>query len=299
MKSWPNLPIVLNDTATYESFIDSVKYKSNDEPLLRIKVTRLLYSDEYVMETSLSHVVGDAASSLNFLNDLSQIYQGLEPSLPRPIFDRRLWAKDDADSSLLFCLKPYRNAAKQEIISARFADEQATTEPINISFSSTHLTKLHILAGGKDEVTLHDAICAYMIVTMNKISQQLSNDYFQRAYSVVNYRNVSHLLAPTGHIGNSFFIMLTSNFPDPFSLTSIAKTIRQGINRVRNEDYLNKYIPTADLMMREIIKNDKVNCIWDESEVVINSNFKYDWSNQVDFGMKNQCRFHTVVSLKS
>ncbi|CAF0849344.1 unnamed protein product [Rotaria sp. Silwood1] len=270
-----------------------------DESLLRVKVTRLLRSNEYVLGTSFSHLVGDAASNIHFLNDLSRLYQGLEPLLPRPLFDRDLWTKDDADVSLLSNLKPYRNTDKREIVVSSIARDQATTDQLNISFSSMQLTKLHSCASGKDEVTVHDVLNAYMIVTMNRNSIQISNEYFQRAYILVNYRDILHSIAPAGHVANSFVIMLTSDFSNPFSLISIAKTIRQAINKCRNEVFLMKWIPTVDLMMRQIIKDDELICVWDTNEVVINSNFKYDWSNQVDFGMINQCRFHTMTSLKS
>ncbi|CAF2372184.1 unnamed protein product [Rotaria sp. Silwood2] len=299
LECWPNLPVVIDDATICEPFIDVVQYKPVDEPLLRIKVTRLLRSNEYVFGTSFSHLVGDAASNIHFLNDLSRLYQDLEPLLPRPIFDRHLWTKEDADVSFLSNLKPYRNADKCEIIATNFARDQANSDQLNLSFSSIQLAKLHSLAGDKDEVTVHDALNAYMIVTMNNNSIQISNEYFQRAYILVNYRDLLHSIAPVGHVGNSFVIMLTSDFPNPFSLISIAKTIRQAINKCRHEDFLKKWIPTADLMMRQIIKDDKLNCVWDTNEVVINSNFKYDWSNQVDFGMTNQCRFHTITSLKS
>ncbi|CAF3703278.1 unnamed protein product [Rotaria sordida] len=299
LEYWPNLRVVVDDVTICKPFIDVVQYKPMDESLLRIKVTRLLRSNEYVLGTSFSHLVGDAASNIHFLNDLSRFYQSLEPILPRPIFDRYLWTKDDADVSLLSNLKPYQNADKREIIAINFVRDQTTTDQLNISFSSIQLAKLHSLADGKDEVTVHDVLNAYMIVTMNKNSIEISNEYFQRAYILVNYRNLLHSIAPTGHVANSFVIMLTSDFPNPFSLISIAKTIRQTINKCRNEDFLMKWIPTADLMMKQIIKDDKLICVWDTNEVVINSNFKYDWSNQVDFGMINQCRFHTIISLKS
>jgi hypothetical protein len=44
-------------------------------------------------------------------------------------------------------------------------------------------------------------------------------------------------------------------------LASIAKTIRQGINKNPDIDFLNKWIETVDLIMREIIKDDKLNGI--------------------------------------
>lgn len=300
LEYWPNLPVVIDDVKIGEPFIDMVQYKPKDEPLLRIKVTVLVRSNEYVLGTSFSHLVGDAASSLHFLNDLSRLYQGLEPILARPIFDRHLWTKDDADKYLLSNLKPYKKAVKREVVLADLAHSQEATDQLNISFSSIQLAKLHSLTGDDDgEVTLHDTLCAYMIVTMNKVLVLLSNECFRRAYTLVNYRDSSYSIAPMGHVANSFAIMLTSDFPDPFSLISVAKTIRQPIKQCRDKDFLNKWIPTADLLMRQIVKNDELNCVWDTDEVVINSNYKYDWSKQVDFGMTNQCRFHTATSLKS
>jgi hypothetical protein len=40
-------------------------------------------------------MVGDADSDLHFRNDLSRIYQHLEPLPPHPIFERRLLKKED------------------------------------------------------------------------------------------------------------------------------------------------------------------------------------------------------------
>ncbi len=41
----------------------------------------------------------------------------------------------------------------------KFVQDNADTEPINISFSSTQLTKLHTLVKGQNEVTVHDTLC--------------------------------------------------------------------------------------------------------------------------------------------
>ncbi len=46
-----------------------------DEPLLRLKVTHLVQSDEWVMGASWAHVLGDAYDCANFLHVLSRFYQ--------------------------------------------------------------------------------------------------------------------------------------------------------------------------------------------------------------------------------
>ncbi|CAF4625677.1 unnamed protein product, partial [Rotaria sp. Silwood2] len=79
LERWPELPVVVDDMTFIQPFIDSVQYKPEIEPLLRIKVTRLCRSDEYVLGTSVFHMVGDASSAIHFHNDLSQIYQNLAP----------------------------------------------------------------------------------------------------------------------------------------------------------------------------------------------------------------------------
>ncbi len=70
-------------------------------------------------------------------------------------------------------------------------------------------------------MTVPDALCAYIIDTINKLSKQLSNDYFQRVYILIYYWDLSDSLASATHVDSSFIIMLISDFPDPFSLASI------------------------------------------------------------------------------
>ncbi|CAF5201476.1 unnamed protein product, partial [Rotaria magnacalcarata] len=162
LERWPNLPVIVDDMKLIKPFIDSTQYKPEIEPLLRFKVTRLIRSDEYILGTSFCHMVGDANSIVHFHNDLSQIYQNLEPIFPRPVFERHLLDKEDPDFSCLPVLKLYRNTDKKETILARLAQEYTETDPINMSFSSEQLAKLHMLAGDSNEITTHDALCAYV-----------------------------------------------------------------------------------------------------------------------------------------
>lgn len=293
IERWPDLPVVVDDMALIAPFVDSIQYKPEVEPLLRIKVTRLLRSDEYVLGTSFSHLVGDANSILHFHNDLSQLYQNLEPMLPHPVFERHSLNKEDPEFTKLPVLKLYQNTDKRESILTRLGQEHAETDPVNISFSSEHLTKLHAIAGDNGEVTVHDALCAYIIFLMNKNLFANENEYIQRTYIYVNYRGVTDKLTPKGYVANAILQPLTSDFPNPLSLSSVAKTIRQLIRITRQEDFLQKWVTSANVLMTQFIKDGEVNFVWDKDEIVFNSNFKYDWANLVNFGMKNQCRFHT------
>ncbi|CAF1270526.1 unnamed protein product [Rotaria magnacalcarata] len=298
LEQWPDLPVVVDDATLIQPFIDSVQYKPEIEPLLRIKVTRLLRSNEYVLGTSFFHMVGDANSTIHFHNDLSQMYQNLEPLLPRPVFERHSLAKEDSTFSSSSVLKLYRNTNKREVILERLGKEYTETEPVNMSFSSEQLDKLHFLVGNDNDITMHDALCAYIVVLMNKHLFITEDKYIRRAYMYVNYRGVNDLLTPKGYVANAIIQPLSSDFSNPLSLSSIAKTIRQLIKRIRQEDFLQKLVTSTNVLMTQIIKDGLVNFVWDEDEVIFNSNYKYDWADQVDFGMKNQCRFHTMGVFK-
>jgi NRPS condensation-like uncharacterized protein len=194
LEGWPDSPVVVDEMTILPPFIDSIQYKPQIEPLLRLKVTRLLKSGEYVLGTSFNHLVGDVNSNLHFLSDLSRIYQQYEPLPPSPIFERHLLNKEDPEFAFLPIMKIFRNAVSNEVISARIIKEQTETDPINMSFSSKHLAKLRILGGvHDDEMTIHDVLCAYIILTMNKNISLTADDHIRRACILVNYRGVSDL----------------------------------------------------------------------------------------------------------
>jgi hypothetical protein len=91
--------------------------------------------------------------------------------------------------------------------------------------------------------------------------------------------------------------MLSDDFPNPLCLSSIAQTIRRSINKSRDEDFLNRWLITLNTLMLNIHKQGQTwNYGFYPNEIWTNSNWKYDWASQVDFGMKDQSRFHTTGS---
>lgn len=300
LEYWPDLPVVIDDGKILEPFIDSIQYKPEIEPLLRLKLTHLIHSNEYIFGTSFSHTVGDADSNLHFLNDLSQIYQYLQPILPHPIFERILFEKEEPDFTFPIIKELSEQAEKREIILERITKEQTETEPINITFSFQQLKQLHNLIKNIDpQLTIHDTLCAYIIILINKYLFTTTDEFIENVRMVVNYRgSTSNSLIPKGHVANSFLLILSSNFPDDLSLSSIAKTIRQTIDQVRHDDFLKKYIIAGDILKKQLHKEGRLTFLWNKNDLVINSNYKYDWTNQVNFGMINQCRFHTMGTFK-
>jgi len=292
---WPDLPVIVDDMTILQPFIDSVQHKPEREALVRFKITHLLQSGEYVLGTSFYHMIGDANTNIRFLNDLSQIYQHLEPTLPRPIFERQSLKEENLDFSLPNIVDLSENAGKQQTLIDCITKEYVETEPINLSFSSNEITQIHNLIENNAEITPHDALCAYIIFTLNKhFFINTTDEPIQHARMLVNYRGVCNRLAPIGYVGNCLLTTIPIGFSNPLSLSDIAKAIRQSIQSIRNEDLIKKYITSANVLCRQLVKDNRITFIFGSKEFIFNSNFKYDWTDQVNFGMINQCRFHTV-----
>ena len=104
---WPtDLPVVVSESSQLRPYLDPVFDElHNGVPLLRLKVTRLTCSKEFVLGISFSHLIGDAGSFALFLDDLSRLYQDLEPRSLRPVFDRCLWPNEKPDLALIATMK--------------------------------------------------------------------------------------------------------------------------------------------------------------------------------------------------
>lgn len=281
-----------------EIFLDTIEtnkllHGSLDEPLFRLKITHIVQSGEWIMGTSWAHVLGDAFSCIKFLNTLSRFYQQLEPLEPLPIFERRLWNQENIDQTFLPMMKHLTNSLSIEETLEKYLIEQITHDQINIHFSNEQLIQLYSLVNNK-LLTIHDVIIAYIIVTLNTECFDNNEELIQYTNIIINYRGVSDSIAPSGLIANCTLRMISESFDNPYSLSNIAKTIRQSIIRSRDPLYLQSLLPTADKLMRDIAhKNRQVNIDHFQHGIIINSNYRYDWADSVDFGYKNKCRFYT------
>ncbi|UJR06831.1 hypothetical protein I4U23_011119 [Adineta vaga] len=170
---WPtNLNVVLDSAeGRLQMFIDEVltnklHHGSADEPLFRLKITHLIQSGEWTMGISWAHVLGDAYTCLTFLNTLSRLYQQLELLESLPVFERRLWNRENADQSLLPFMKHLTDALSPEQSIERSVNEQITHDQINIYFSGEQLVRLHSIADNS-MFTIQDVMTAYIILTLN------------------------------------------------------------------------------------------------------------------------------------
>ncbi|CAF1220373.1 unnamed protein product [Rotaria sp. Silwood1] len=301
LEKWPlNNNVVVDITqVALIPYIDGVQTmklmeSSNEEPLLRLKLTCITQSGEWVLATSWAHVLGDAESNLNFLTTISRLYQQLEPMKPLPTFERRLWREDEADQSLLPLMKELINAKPLREMIQLFLSREDTYEQLNLHFSSKQLSRLHELAGGKS-VTTQDALTSYIILLLNTNCFKNDDEHLiLRTNTAINFRGVCDFIAPIGLVSNAVIFMASDIFDDPLSLSSIAKTIRRSIVRTRDPKFLEPCVATADRLLRKIVReNFMPNLGPFPNDVTVNSNFRFDWAFLVDFGYTDKCRFYT------
>jgi len=219
----------------------------------------------------------------------------MEPLEPLPVFERRLWREDQADQSLLPIMKSLSDAGPPGQALQNFMAAQLTHDQLNLCFSSEQLTKLRTLAGGTT-VTIQDALSAYIILTLNTHCYQNNEQHrILRINTTINYRGVSDSIAPSGLAANAVIMMLSEDFDDPLSLSSIAKTIRRPVIRSRDPKFLVSWLATANGLMREMARENRLmNMGPFPNEIAVNSNLRYDWANAVDLGYTDKCRFYTA-----
>ena len=217
-----------------------------------------MQSNEWVLGISWYHLLSDAGACLHFCNTLSRFYQGMEAPQPSPIFERRLWREDEANQSVLPIAKLFLDPQPMEEASKITLTHQSDYEQLNLHFSGAQLATLRTLAGGKS-ITIQDALTAYIILTLNTSCYQNNNERrILRATNVVNIHGISDLIARKGDVSNCLFMMTSDDFDDPYSLSNIAKTIRQFIVRLRDCQSLESAIATVDGLMRKNAREKKV-----------------------------------------
>ena len=170
---WPlDLNVVLDAAkGQLQTFIDEVQttkllHESIDEPLFRLKITHLLQSDEWIMGISWAHVLGDAYACIKLLNTFSRFYQQLEPLEPFPVFERRLWHRENTDQSFLPFMRHLTDALSSKQNLEKIMIAQITHDQTNLHFSGKQLVQLHKLTNN-NQLTIQDVMTAYIICTLN------------------------------------------------------------------------------------------------------------------------------------
>ncbi|CAF4959331.1 unnamed protein product, partial [Rotaria sp. Silwood1] len=198
---WPLNSNVVRDNVEgqLQPFLDEVQttklwHGCPNEPLFRVKITRLIRSGQWVLGTSWAHVLGDACACLNFLHTFSCSYQQMELPALLPSFERRLWSKNEVDRSLLPTMRHLFDALSTEQIQEKMMIEQETHVQLNIHFSGEQITRLRTLVDDST-LTIHDIMIAYIILTLNVSCFKKDEMIIRHTNIIVNYRGVSDSIA--------------------------------------------------------------------------------------------------------
>jgi len=198
------------------------------------------------------------------------------------------------------CIYPLdRDGAPIETLLKIYRKEHESSDPITMSFSSKQLALLRTRVGA-DQLTVsrNDALIAYVVFRLNT-HFFLKQQAIQRVSMVISCRGISTALCSATHVGNHFMHILSDDFSDPYSFSAIAQTLRHTINKAREESFALSQVATENFVQKQL--NDKQfisNWTCYDNEVFVNSQYKCDWAEQVDLGMKNQCRMHMSQAIK-
>ena len=167
------------------------------------------------MGISWAHVLGDACACIQFLNTFSRLYQGLLALESLPVFPRRLWHRENIDPTYLPMMKHLTESLTMEEILQRTQDEEKISEQINLHFHDD------------------DLLIAYIIITLNRLYLKTNEDLLiHHTNIIINYRGVSDRITPTNLIANCTFRMISENFSDSHSLSSVVQSIaRSNLSR--------------------------------------------------------------------
>jgi hypothetical protein len=93
--------------------------------------------------------------------------------------------------------------------------------------------------------------------------------------------------------------IVSDDFSDPYSFSNIAQTLRHSLNKAREESFVLSLIATENLARKQL-DDRQVQANWSyfDNEIVVNSQYKCDWAEQVDMGMTNQCRVYVSQAEK-
>ncbi|CAF3897976.1 unnamed protein product [Rotaria sp. Silwood1] len=216
LTKWPldSNVVVDKNSQQLQQFLDEVQTtilisdSCRDEPLFRLKLTHIKQSGEWIMGASWSHMLGDADAFLQFLKTISHLYQNLEAPKPIPIFNRHVWLHDEADESLRPDIKKFLDGEQMETNDRK---DPAKYDQVNIHFRGEQLKELHSLIGDR-RVTIQDALCAYIILTLNTHCAQNNDELILRTNIMINYRKESNPDAQPGLIANAVLMPLSNFF---------------------------------------------------------------------------------------
>ncbi|TDL21728.1 hypothetical protein BD410DRAFT_898794 [Rickenella mellea] len=304
---------VVPTTEEYNDLIPVTKVLEHDEPLLRIRFTRLHKTGQMVYCMAWLHALGDGYTGNLFMTYITYYYRGVDTSsLPRPSYKKIFLPFPPTDSvsrdKFLPLMKYIRDAKPMEELAAAIMESQKRTHPLNLYFSPKHIETLFkkAIAGSPDpskaKFSKIDVLVAYLVFVYNAVLAEVNPDAeaIDTVVNTLGYRG-NPALAPTAMFGNASIKFTSPSFTAPpcpgenagpkereqyfsRSLASIAQSIRAGAVQARTPAFLEQYLIFHNDLCRKCYQDDLYqNFLPAPREFTFNSLHRMDWRRAGDF----------------
>ncbi|GJE85414.1 hypothetical protein PsYK624_014930 [Phanerochaete sordida] len=283
--------------------VNVMKYleHGNDEPLLRMTITRFTKTGSTCVGLCASHLIGDGFVARTFLRLLSQNYQGLAPLDPPPSYTTPAPVPFNAadygaiphpDYAYFY---PLRGVPPHLVPGGK--------KPVRVDIRLTAAQIAELRAGVLEQCTERDAprlsrqdvLVALLAYCLSKADPD--NPPIQHICTIVMSRGIPP--RPMSSIGNALMWAMTDAAENHASDTvfSIAQRIRRALLKYRDPAYAAAYDAAhAPLALRAINAELAQDFVQRPGHMLVNSSWRFDWTS-AHFGFPGQTRFYHTVDL--
>ncbi|KAJ7612684.1 hypothetical protein FB45DRAFT_1036900 [Roridomyces roridus] len=255
-----------------------------DEPLVQIKVTYCLQTNESAIGLSYSHILGDGDFIIQFLGAWSQYYQGEEPLLGPPTYEKyqippppvEFNDNPDTDSFMMRHLNFLKEIPSREQLVKMDSASRESMTCVDLYFSPPQLEQLRYVAdswsgrSGK-RTTPQDALGAYFIATMNRCLDVP----ITRVISIVTSRGIKNPedLKPgdwraPGYLaaGNNVLLVYTPTLSteEACSIGAVAAAMQNSVREARQYDHAKRIYAICDSISCRVAKEQTLYKVWED-----------------------------------
>ncbi|TDL16837.1 hypothetical protein BD410DRAFT_794940 [Rickenella mellea] len=305
---------VVPTTEEYNDLIPVTEVLDHDEPLVRVRFTRLHKTGQMIYCMAWLHALGDGYMGNLFMTYIAYYYRGADiSSLPRPSFKKIFFPSPPTDSAsrekFLPLMKHIRDAKPIEELFPAIMESQERTQPLNLVFSTKHMQALvkKAIAGAPDpskaKFSKIDVLVAYLVFVYNEVLREVNPDAesIDTIVNTLDYRGYPEL-APTAMFGNAAITFTSPSFTAPQrpgmnagpreceqyferNLASIAQSIRAGAVQARNPAFLEQYLLFHNDLCRKCYQQGLYQNLLPATprEITFNSSYVVNWRKAADF----------------
>ncbi|KAF5386593.1 hypothetical protein D9615_001725 [Tricholomella constricta] len=263
---------------------------NEDLALLQFKLT-MSENGDTAIGVSWHHALGDLTLLHRFMNTISRIYEGLEPSFPTPTFTKQHFPVPDAETLAKyssFC--PY---LVHSLSGSKYGETQRTISRVDWRVSRRELESLRgavQLMIPALKVSLQDCLTAYVVTVIN----QHRPFSIKKVTNAASYREIKAPFVQPDVAGNAILIIPTEeDFRGGANIVEVAKKIRESLLHNLEARRLEQSMSVISYLMLLAANEHRPPFFGIETTTLsINSNIRLDWAS-VAFGYGGLARFYT------